>query len=86
VYDTLPWSKQAPFRLQPWTEWFWPSRAGSEKTQKLEKGGQLKKAGKLSFATIDNAGHSSPGDAPESVAFIVECWVRGTSSHGINCP
>ena len=41
---------------------------------------------KLSFATVDNVGHASLGDAPESVAFIVECWVRGTSSKDIACP
>jgi hypothetical protein len=37
----------------------------------------MKKAGKVSFVTIGNAGHRSPSDTPESVAFIVECWVMG---------
>lgn len=54
----------------------------------MVKGGQMKKAGKLSFVTLDNAGHTSPGagDAPESAAFIVECWVHGKSFSGIDCP
>lgn len=46
----------------------------------------MKKAGKLSFFTVDNAGHTSPGDAPESVAFMVECWLNGNSRNGAQCP
>jgi len=53
---------------------------------KLEKGGQTKTAGKMTFVTIDNAGHTAPGDAPESVAFMAKCWVTGKETHAVHCP
>lgn len=86
VYDSLPWSKQALFRIQPWRDWAFPRNNEDEDKVKVEKGGRVKKAGKLSFLTVDNAGHTSPGDAPESVAFVVECWTRGKGSEEVNCP
>lgn len=46
----------------------------------------MKRTGKLAFFSVDNAGHTSPGDAPESVAFMVECWVNGKSLSGAQCP
>jgi len=85
-YEAVPWSKQALFRLQPFADWFWPSKSSEEKALKLEKGGQMKRAGKLSFITVDNAGHTCPGDAPESVAFMIKCWVTGKGTHEMKCP
>lgn len=78
VYDQLPWKKQALYRLNKFVDWYWPSDEG-----KL-KGGQIKSAGKLSFVSVDDAGHASPGDAPDSIGFVVDCWLNG----GVNslCP
>jgi cathepsin A (carboxypeptidase C) len=86
VYDALPWSKQALYRLQSFVDWVFPSVSDTAGGIILAKGGRMKKAGKLSFFTVDHAGHTSPGDAPESVAFIVQCWVSGRVTNGISCP
>ncbi|RDW75873.1 hypothetical protein BP5796_06694 [Coleophoma crateriformis] len=80
-YEHLPWNKEALFRVQHFVDWFWPNgKVGGM------KGGQAKSAGKLSFATVDEAGHTSPGDQPEAVAFLIECWVNGASVSGSPCP
>lgn len=79
VYNNLPWKKQALFRLQPLVDWFWPAAYNQKR-----KGGQFKKAGKLTFVTIDEAGHTSPGDQPESVSFVVGCWLKGLET--ASCP
>jgi hypothetical protein len=37
----------------------------------------MKKAGKVSFVTIGNAGHRSSSDTPESVAFTLNVGFMG---------
>ncbi|KAL3418580.1 carboxypeptidase Y [Phlyctema vagabunda] len=89
AWEQTAWSKQALFRVMPFVNWFYPSES---KSQSIEagmtkvKGGQVKSAGKLSFVTIDEAGHASPGDQPEAVAWIIDCWFNGHSSKEGGCP
>lgn len=42
----------------------------------LTKGGESKSVEKLSTVTVDEAGHTSPGDQKEAVAFVVKCWLH----------
>jgi carboxypeptidase C (cathepsin A) len=82
VYDSLPWNHQAKFRLESFQEWTWTPTGDKSKTKK--KGGEYKTADKLAFLDIDEAGHTSPGDQKEAVAFVVKCWL--TSSEDEGCP
>lgn len=79
VWEHLPWHRQALFRLQKFKKWFWQNDHGEN-----VEGGTLKVAGKLSFVAVDEAGHTSPGDAPESVSYIVDCWLNGPAK--TSCP
>ena len=82
VYDSLPWNHQAKFRLQRYQDWTWtPSNST---TAEKKKGGEYKTADKLAFVSIDEAGHTSPGDQKEAVAFIMKCWLTGGKGQG--CP
>lgn len=81
VYNRIPWKKQAAFRLNQYKDWFWP-KEGSNGVIRI-KGGDMQTTDKLSFVTIDEAGHTSPGDQPEGVGFIVNCWVNGRKG---SCP
>jgi hypothetical protein len=46
----------------------------------------MKRAGNMTFVTVYHAGHTCPGDAPESVAFMVKCWITGSGTYGWDCP
>jgi len=76
----MPWSRQALYRISKWVDWEWPDVAGE-----LTLGGQIKTADKLSFATILEAGHASPGDQKAAVAFLLECWTSGANRDS-RCP
>ena len=67
--ENLPWKRQAAFRLQRYTNWFWPRGDG-----KPVKAGERKSVDKLSFVSIDDAGHLASGDQREAVSFLVSCW------------
>lgn len=70
--DSLHWNRQAAFRVKKFADWSWPDKSG-----KLTKGGKFKGVDKLAFFTVDEAGHTSPGDQREAVEFLMECWVTG---------
>jgi hypothetical protein len=73
--------------MQSLDEWFWPLNSGQGDVETVTKGGELKRAGKLSFVTVDNAGHTSPRDAPKSMGFMVNCWLNGDGPDGPHsCP
>ena len=83
VYDAQPWNQQAGYRMPEFAGWEWPdATAGGRPT----RGGEFKVSdgGKLAAVTVDEAGHTSPGDQKEAVAFIVECWFR--QRRGGLCP
>lgn len=80
MWEDIPWSRQALYRISKWVDWEWPDVAGE-----LTVGGQIKKADKLSFATILEAGHASPGDQKAAVAFLLECWTNGATKDS-RCP
>ncbi|KAH9897374.1 alpha/beta-hydrolase [Xylariomycetidae sp. FL2044] len=79
VYDQQPWTHQAKFRMEKFKDWYWSDKSGD-----VVKGGEFKRVDKLTFATIDEAGHTSPGDQREAVSSWVECWVLGGEDSG--CP
>ncbi|KAI2601740.1 alpha/beta-hydrolase [Hypoxylon sp. NC1633] len=70
VYDQQPWSHQARYRMKTFSGWTWPSRSG-----RLNIGGEYKAVDKLAFVSVDEAGHTSPGDQREAVAFLMKCWL-----------
>ncbi|KAK7940719.1 alpha/beta-hydrolase, partial [Apiospora aurea] len=70
VYDALPWSHQASFRLERYVDWEWPDKSGA-----AHKGGEFKAVDKLAFATFDDAGHEAVGHQKEAGAFLVTCWL-----------
>ncbi|KAK3687691.1 carboxypeptidase Y [Podospora appendiculata] len=84
VYDHLPWRRQAAFRMRKFQDWAWPDKSGT-----LTTGGQFKTAGdsgaasKLSFVSVDEAGHASPGDQREAIAWLVGCWTGSARSDGL---
>lgn len=86
IYDHLPWRRQAAFRMHQYKDWQWPDEAG-----KLTKGGEIKATddietvNKLAFASIDEAGHPSPGDQKEAVTWLVKCWTDGAKQDKL-CP
>ncbi|KAH8645499.1 Alpha/Beta hydrolase protein [Xylariales sp. PMI_506] len=71
VYDDLLWDHHASFRLEKYTDWFWTSSG----TQEVSKGGEFKAVDKLAFVTLDEAGHTSPGDQKEATSIIMKCWL-----------
>lgn len=79
MYDDLPWTHQAKYRLEKFADWSWPNKSGS-----LTKGGEFKIVDKLAFVTLDEAGHTSPGDQKEAASFILKCWLSGGKGDG--CP
>ncbi|KAL1903422.1 hypothetical protein Sste5346_000048 [Sporothrix stenoceras] len=89
VYDNLPWSKQALYRISSWVDWVWPDTSSSNKDNGIVDimtvGGQIKTAGKLSFATVAEAGHASPADQKPAVSFLVHCWITNGKSDP-RCP
>jgi hypothetical protein len=56
--------------MQRFADWEWPDESG-----KMTKGGQFKTADKLTFVSVDEAGHTSPGDQKAAVAFLMSCWL-----------
>jgi hypothetical protein len=86
VYDNLPWRKQAAFRMHQYKDWYWPDESGA-----WTKGGEIKTddgrggAAKLAFISIDEAGHTSPGDQQEAVTWLVGCWT-GAGRGDESCP
>ncbi|KXJ91530.1 Alpha/Beta hydrolase protein [Microdochium bolleyi] len=73
VYDSLPWTHQAKYRMTKFKDWFWSDGANGNK---MKKGGEFKAVeDKLAFVAVDNAGHTSPGDQKEAVGFVVKCWL-----------
>ncbi|KAK0636962.1 Alpha/Beta hydrolase protein [Bombardia bombarda] len=86
AYDHLPWRRQAAFRLHQFKDWTWPDEEG-----KLTVGGQFKTANdstvanKLSFFTVDEAGHASPGDQMEAITWLMKCWTDKAGSDA-RCP
>ncbi|KAI2612651.1 alpha/beta-hydrolase [Hypoxylon fragiforme] len=71
VYDQQPWNHQARYRLEKFAEWTWPDESGN-----LTKGGEVKSADKLTFVSVDEAGHTSPGDQKQAVGWIMKCWLH----------
>ncbi|KAI1374715.1 alpha/beta-hydrolase [Hypoxylon crocopeplum] len=71
VYDQQSWGHQAKYRMETFADWSWPDKSG-----KLSKGGEFKAVDKLAFVSVDEAGHTSPGDQREAVAFLMKCWLR----------
>ncbi|KAK3318957.1 carboxypeptidase Y [Apodospora peruviana] len=75
VYDHLSWRRQASFRMHRFRNWTWPNEDG-----KMTVGGQFKTANdtetvdKLAFMTINEAGHTSPGDQRQAVTWLMGCW------------
>ena len=71
MYDAQPWGRQARYRLEKFSGWEWPDAGG-----RLTRGGEFKAVdrGRLAAVTVDEAGHTSPGDQKGAVAFIVDCW------------
>ncbi|PKK52363.1 hypothetical protein CI102_6816 [Trichoderma harzianum] len=68
----LPWHGNIQFRLDPKRDWYFRDSKGA-----LQKGGQLKGRGQqVQVAGVDNAGHMSPGDHKESVAYLVHEWIQ----------
>lgn len=70
TYDKLQWRHQIEFQKAEWRTWDYVTVDGEKKT-----GGEIKQADKLTFVTVDGAGHPSPGDQPESVWSIVSQWL-----------
>ena len=64
--------------MHQYRDWHWPDESG-----KLIKGGEIKAAddfeiaNKLAFVSVDEAGHTSPGDQKEAVSWLVKCWTDG---------
>ncbi|KAK3934648.1 Alpha/Beta hydrolase protein [Diplogelasinospora grovesii] len=81
VFDHLPWSRQAAYRMYRFKEWQWPDESG-----KLTVGGEMKTADKLSFVSIDEAGHAAPQFQREAVSFLMRCWIAGGSERDPRCP
>ncbi|KAL4789281.1 Alpha/Beta hydrolase protein [Aspergillus venezuelensis] len=80
VYDSLPWSGMARYRLAKFSDWFYTKRKGAFLT--AVKAGQVKGVkNKLRLVTVQEAGHASPADQPEAIAFVVQCWVNGAPCH-----
>ncbi|ORY66577.1 Alpha/Beta hydrolase protein [Pseudomassariella vexata] len=71
VYDNQPWNHQAKYRLEKFADWQWP-----DEKRNMNRGGEFKVVDKLGFTSIDEAGHTSPGDQKVVAAFIMECWLR----------
>ncbi|KAH6714632.1 Alpha/Beta hydrolase protein [Leptodontidium sp. MPI-SDFR-AT-0119] len=70
VYDRLPWKEQGAYRVAKWRDWTCATDTGRERS-----GGERKEAGKLSFVTVDGAGHASPSDQPDSIQSVVLDWI-----------
>lgn len=69
---------QAGFRNRKLQDWFYTDSANFATRQLsggLRKGGQFKNAGRLWLFTVDNAGHTSPHDAPVAVEAVVNWWL-----------
>ncbi|KAI1266248.1 alpha/beta-hydrolase [Xylariaceae sp. FL1019] len=74
VYDQQPWDHQAKYRMEPFVTWSWPDQSG-----KRNRGGEFKGPDdkrKLVFASVDEAGHTSPGDQKEALTFLMRWWVN----------
>ncbi|CAJ2507563.1 Uu.00g087490.m01.CDS01 [Anthostomella pinea] len=74
VYNQQPWNHQAKYRMEPYVTWSWPDRSG-----KRHKGGEFKGPDdkrELVFASVDEAGHTSPADQKEAVAYLMKWWVN----------
>jgi len=56
--------------MQKFDDWKWPDQSG-----RMAKGGQFKTADKLTFVSVDEAGHMAPGDQKAAVAFLMACWL-----------
>ncbi|KAH7027383.1 Alpha/Beta hydrolase protein [Microdochium trichocladiopsis] len=89
VYDSIPWTHQAKYRMTKFADWFWLETSAGEaggSASKTHKGGEFKSVGrKLAFASVDEAGHTSPGDQKEAVGFLVKCWF-GKAGKEEGCP
>lgn len=94
VYDAIPWRHQARYRMTKFADWFWPEAAPSlivdtaskDEIGLMHKGGEFKSyERKLAFASVDEAGHTSPGDQKEAVGFLVKCWF-GKAGRREGCP
>ncbi|PVH77469.1 alpha/beta-hydrolase [Cadophora sp. DSE1049] len=72
VYERLAWEGRKAFRAAKWVEWTYTTWKEEER-----RGGERKDVGKLSFVTVDGAGHASPGDQPESVQSVLLDWISG---------
>ncbi|KAK6518254.1 hypothetical protein TWF506_005414 [Arthrobotrys conoides] len=73
--DILRWKGNGEFRaadLQPW--------GYTDDDGKKRRGGMTKQAknGRLTFASIDKAGHMAPNDQPVALETLVQSWVEKT--------
>lgn len=76
--DMILWNRQAAYRLRRFSDWFW-TRNGE-----LVKGGEMKSVGKLTFVSVDDAGHLPALSQPEAVSFVIKGWVTGGKDE--TCP
>jgi len=80
VFEQLVvWKRQAAFRAQPFTRWTWMGDGGQP-----AQGGDMKSVGKLSFVSVEDAGHLPAVGQPAVVAWVIRCWVAKRKD--VMCP
>lgn len=67
-FNDLPWSKREEFRAQPTVPWNILNRNSTS-------AGMKKSTLELQVASVDDAGHMSPGDQKQAVQALVQAWI-----------
>ncbi|KAH6869424.1 hypothetical protein B0T10DRAFT_366406, partial [Thelonectria olida] len=65
----LLWSGHAKFMTQKLQPWYFAGRHDVK-----ARGGEFKRVGRLTLATVDSAGHMAPHDQPMAVSQLIEAW------------
>ncbi|KAH7375462.1 carboxypeptidase Y [Plectosphaerella cucumerina] len=77
MLDEQPWKRQAWFRAQTFSGWYFEGGDLAPESSRAAQGGTQKGDDRLSLYLVDDAGHMAPWDQPEAVGAIVRAWIRG---------
>ncbi|KAG4275799.1 carboxypeptidase Y [Fusarium proliferatum] len=84
LLDEQPWSRQAWYRAQRYSNWYVEDGelSSSPDSKKARQGGTWKGDERLALFTVDEAGHTCPFDQSEAVGAVVRNWIRLDSVEG----